>query len=166
MLRENALLIKENSRSLKGILMGGGFSRSFVWFVYHFPHGPVNFKRTPACTQTLFHFIFILFENISEHRASTFFFPIPTPLRRWSINLRGFYFLSRLLDGLWRENSSLRSRRLKRKGKGVWGARETRGARNEGESDGNTCQGTIVFAIPLTNYASKNTANCEWLAIK
>ena len=46
---------------------------------------------------------------------------------------------------------SLRGRRLKRKGKGVLGARETRGARKEGRSEGNACQETIAFDIPPTN---------------
>ena len=53
---------------------------------------------------------------------------------------------------------SLRGRRLKGKGKGVLGARETRGAREEGEREGNACQETIVFAIPPTNYVCKNNA--------
>ena len=52
--------------------------------------------------------------------------------------------------------SSLRGRRLKGKGKGVLGAREVRGAREEGGREGNACQETIVFAIPLTNYVCKN----------
>ena len=54
--------------------------------------------------------------------------------------------------------SSLRGRRLKGKGKEVLGARETRGAREEGEREGNACQETIVFAIPPTNYVCKNNA--------
>ena len=54
--------------------------------------------------------------------------------------------------------SSLRGRRLKGKGKGVLGARETRGAREEGGKEGNACQETIVFAIPPTNYVCKNNA--------
>ena len=53
---------------------------------------------------------------------------------------------------------SLRGRRLKGKGKGVWGARETQGAREEGGREGNACQDTIVFAIPPTNYVCKNNA--------
>ena len=53
---------------------------------------------------------------------------------------------------------SLRGRRLKGKGKGVLGARETRGAREEGGREGNACQETIVFAIPPTNYVCKNNA--------
>ena len=51
---------------------------------------------------------------------------------------------------------SLRGRRLKGKGKGILGARETRGAREEGGREGNACQETIVFAIPPTNYVCKN----------
>ena len=43
---------------------------------------------------------------------------------------------------------SLRGRRLKGKGKGVLGARETRGAREEGGRElGNACQETIVFLV-------------------
>ena len=57
--------------------------------------------------------------------------------------------------------NSLRDRRLKRKGNGLLGARETRGARKEGGSEGNACQETIVFAIPPTNYVCKNNGNCE-----
>ena len=53
---------------------------------------------------------------------------------------------------------SLRGRRLKGKGKGVLGARETRGAREEEGREGNACQETIVFAIPPTNYVCKNNA--------
>ena len=53
---------------------------------------------------------------------------------------------------------SLRGRRLKGKGKGVWSARETRGAREEEGKEGNACQETIVFAIPPTNYVFKNNA--------
>ena len=53
---------------------------------------------------------------------------------------------------------SLRGRRLKGKGKGVLGARETRGAREEGGEEGNACQETIVFAISPTNYVCKNNA--------
>ena len=51
---------------------------------------------------------------------------------------------------------SLRGRRLKGKGKGVLGVRETRGAREEKGKEGNACQETIVFAIPPTNYVCKN----------
>ena len=54
--------------------------------------------------------------------------------------------------------TSLRGRRLKGKGKGVLGARETRGAREEGGKEENACQETIVFAIPPTNYVCKNNA--------
>ena len=54
--------------------------------------------------------------------------------------------------------ASLRGRHLKGKGKGVLGARETRGAREEGGEEGNACQETIVFAIPPTNYVCKNNA--------
>ena len=54
--------------------------------------------------------------------------------------------------------ASLRGRRLKGKGKGVLGARETREAREEGGEEGNACQETIVFAIPPTNYVCKNNA--------
>ena len=54
--------------------------------------------------------------------------------------------------------TSLRGRRLKGKGKGVLGSRETRGAREEGRWEGNACQETIVFAIPPTNYVCKNNA--------
>ena len=57
-----------------------------------------------------------------------------------------------------RSQDSLRGRRLKGKGKGVLGARETRGAREGGGREGNTCQETIVFAIPPTNYICKNNA--------
>ena len=53
---------------------------------------------------------------------------------------------------------SLRGRRLKGKGKGVWSARETRGAREEEGKEGNACQETIVFAILPTNYVCKNNA--------
>ena len=53
---------------------------------------------------------------------------------------------------------SLRGRRLKGKGKGILGARETRGAREEEGKEGNACQETIVFAIPPTNYVCKNNA--------
>ena len=42
---------------------------------------------------------------------------------------------------------SLRGRRLKGKGKGVLGARETRGAREEGGREGNACQEAIVFLV-------------------
>ena len=52
---------------------------------------------------------------------------------------------------------SLRGRRLEGKGKGVLGARETRGAREEEGKGGNACQETIVFAIPPTNYVCKIT---------
>ena len=55
-------------------------------------------------------------------------------------------------------NYSLRGRRLKGKGKGLLGARETRGAREEGGRERNACQETIVFAIPPTNYVCKNNA--------
>ena len=41
----------------------------------------------------------------------------------------------------------LRGWRLKGKGKGVLGARETRGAREEGGREGNACQETIVFLV-------------------
>ena len=44
------------------------------------------------------------------------------------------------------KQNSLRGRRLKRKGKGVLGARETRGVREEG-GEGNACQETIVFLV-------------------
>ena len=54
--------------------------------------------------------------------------------------------------------NSLLGRRLKGKGKGVLGARETRGAREEEGKEGNACQETIVFAIPPTNYVCKNNA--------
>ena len=54
--------------------------------------------------------------------------------------------------------ANLRGRRLKGKGKGVLGARETRGAREEGGRKGNACQETIVFAIPPTNYVFKNNS--------
>ena len=47
---------------------------------------------------------------------------------------------------------------MKGKGKGVLGARETQGAREEGGREGNACQETIVFAIPPTNYVCKNNA--------
>ena len=53
-------------------------------------------------------------------------------------------------------NHSLRGRRLKGKGKGLLGSRETRGAREEGGRERNACQETIVFAIPPTNYVCKN----------
>ena len=61
---------------------------------------------------------------------------------------------------------SLRGRRLKGKGKGVLGARETRGEKREGRNakgarggrEGNACQETTVFAIPPTNYVFKNNA--------
>ena len=43
--------------------------------------------------------------------------------------------------------SSLRGRRLKGKGKGVLGARGTRGAREEGGRERNACQETIVFLV-------------------
>ena len=56
---------------------------------------------------------------------------------------------------------SVRDRLLKRKGRGVSGARETRGARKEGGNEENASQETIVFAIPPTNYVCKNNANCE-----
>ena len=52
----------------------------------------------------------------------------------------------------------LRGRRLKGKGKGVLGARETPGVREEEGKEGNACQETIVFAIPPTNYVCKNNA--------
>ena len=52
----------------------------------------------------------------------------------------------------YRRHYSLRGRRLKGTGKGVLGARETRGAREEEGREGNACQETIVFAIPPTNY--------------
>ena len=69
----------------------------------------------------------------------------------------GFYFLlnSSLRPHL---NSSLHGRHLKGKGKGVLGARETPGAREEGGSEGHACQETTVFAIPPTNYVCKNNA--------
>ena len=51
---------------------------------------------------------------------------------------------------------SLLGRHLKGKGKGVLGARETRGVREEGGRGGYACQETIVFAIPPTNYVCKN----------
>ena len=54
--------------------------------------------------------------------------------------------------------NSLRGRRLKGKGKGVLGAREKRGAREEEGREGNACQETIVFAISPTNYVCKNNA--------
>ena len=54
---------------------------------------------------------------------------------------------------------SLRGRRLKRKGKGVLGTRETREARKEEGSEGNACQETIAFDIPPTNYVCKNNGN-------
>ena len=50
---------------------------------------------------------------------------------------------------------------MERKGNGVLGTRETRGARKEGGSEGNACQETIVFDIPPTNYVCKNNADCE-----
>ena len=53
--------------------------------------------------------------------------------------------------------TSLGGGRLKGKGKGVLGARGTRGAREEGGREGNACQ-TIVFAIPPTNYVCTNNA--------
>ena len=53
---------------------------------------------------------------------------------------------------------SLRGRRLKGKGKGVLGARETQGEREEVGREGNTCQETIVFASSPTNYVCKNNA--------
>ena len=43
--------------------------------------------------------------------------------------------------------TSLRGRRVKGKGKGVLGARKTRGAREEGGREGNACQETIVFLV-------------------
>ena len=55
-------------------------------------------------------------------------------------------------------HASLCGRRLKGKGKEVWGARETRGAREEGGRKENACQETIVLAIPPTNYVCKNNA--------
>ena len=67
-----------------------------------------------ACTRSLhvhrrcFIFLSDLFENIGEREnecgASIFFFPHPTTLRWRSINPPRFDFLSRALDGLWREN--------------------------------------------------------------
>ena len=132
-----------------------------------FLYGPVNFKRTPACTQTLFHFYFRSFGKRRRARSSYFLHPHPYPLAL-AVNKspRFLFFLSRALDGLWKENSSLRGSRFKRKGKGVLGARQTLRARKEEGSEGNACQETIVFAIPPTNYVCKNNANCEWLAIK
>ena len=53
---------------------------------------------------------------------------------------------------------SLRGRRLKGKGKGILGARETRQAREEEGKEGNAFQETIVFAIPPTNYVCKKNA--------
>ena len=53
---------------------------------------------------------------------------------------------------------NLRGRRFKGKGNGVLGARETRGAHEEGGREGNGCQETIVFAILPTNYECKNNA--------
>ena len=49
-------------------------------------------------------------------------------------------------------NFSLRGRRLKGKGKGVLGARETREAR--GGREGNACQETIVFLVFNIHQAS------------
>ena len=65
------------------------------------------------------------------------------------------------LGNLWASLHSLRGRRLKGKGKGLLGARETRGAREEEGKEENACQETIVFAIPPTNYVCKNNPNCE-----
>ena len=56
---------------------------------------------------------------------------------------------------------SLRGRRLKGKGKGVLGSRETRGVREEEGREGNACQEAIVFAIPPTNYVCKNNATVK-----
>ena len=50
-------------------------------------------------------------------------------------------------DAGCRSDGSQRGRRLKGKGKGVLGARETRGAREEGGREGNACQETIVFSV-------------------
>ena len=43
--------------------------------------------------------------------------------------------------------ASMRGRRLKRKGKGVLGARETRGARGDRGGEGNACQETTVVLV-------------------
>ena len=50
-------------------------------------------------------------------------------------------------DAGCRSDGSQRRRRLKGKGNGVLGARETRGAREEGGREGNACQETIVFFV-------------------
>jgi len=63
--------------------------------------------------------------------------PIPTYLHR----------NSRKSHRKNQSSSSLRGRRLKRKGKGGLGARETRGAREEGGREGDACQETIVFVV-------------------
>ena len=72
-----------------------------------------------ACTQTLFYFSFVLFENISEltSKASVwerawsvrkknkfFLFPHPYPLALAVSKSPVVYILSRALDRLWREN--------------------------------------------------------------
>ena len=53
---------------------------------------------------------------------------------------------------------SLRGRRLKGKGKGVLGARETWQAREEEGKEGNAFQETIVFTILPTNNVYRNNA--------
>ena len=53
---------------------------------------------------------------------------------------------------------------FEREGKGGFGRRETRGAREEGGREGNACQETIVFAIPPTNYVCRNNATLAFLS--
>lgn len=67
------------------------------------------FTPDPKVSQTFFFvFLFVRSEtDIGERareREKEFFFPSPTPLRWRSINPPPVYFLSRVLDGLWRQN--------------------------------------------------------------
>ena len=55
------------------------------------------------------------------------------PASRAIGHARGHLRVSRFARQTTRKKSSLRGRRLKGKGKGVLGARETRGAREEGD---------------------------------
>ena len=90
--------------------------------------------------------------------APWFFFSLCSPLAPFSAHLNTWNRPVLTMKILHWVIDSLRGRHLKGKGKGVLGARETRGAREEGGEEGNACQETIVFAIPPTNYVCKNNA--------
>ena len=84
------------------------FEENTIWlFLYLLK---TNCIQKVASTRTLFYFSFRSFlkhrltrkKNKNEELFS--FSTTPNPLCWRSINSRGFYFLSRALDGLWREN--------------------------------------------------------------